>query len=82
MTTMKMARVPEANGQFEVVDVNVMAQEVEVRLRVNFGGDGAQDVDRLFWVSRYDFPMLDNNNVQIADLLSRFIKEKGLDRPS
>jgi hypothetical protein len=26
------------------------------------------------------FPMLDLNNVQVADLLSRFLKEKGLDR--
>jgi hypothetical protein len=28
------------------------------------------------------FPMLDLNNLQIADLLSRFLKEKGLDRRS
>jgi hypothetical protein len=26
------------------------------------------------------FPMLDLNNVKIADLLSQFLKEKGLDR--
>jgi hypothetical protein len=49
--------------QVEIVDVNLERREVEVRLRVDFPGDSEQDVDRHFWVSQYDFPMLDNTQL-------------------
>jgi hypothetical protein len=47
----------------EIIDVNIDRREVEVRLRVNLPGDAEQDVDRHFWVSPYDFPMLDNTQL-------------------
>lgn len=49
--------------QVEIVDVSLERHEVEVRLRVDFPGDSDQDVDRHFWVSQYDFPMLDNTQL-------------------
>jgi hypothetical protein len=47
------------------------------------GGDATiLDLPKAGIAGNTHFPMLDNNNVQIADLLSQFMKEKGLDRPS
>jgi hypothetical protein len=44
----------------EIIDVDIDRREVEVRLRVDLPGDTDQNLDRHFWVSPYDFPMLDN----------------------
>jgi len=52
--------------QVEIVDVSLDRREVQVRLRVDFPGDAEQNVDRHFWVSRYDFPMLDNTQLPLG----------------
>lgn len=49
--------------QLEVIDVNLARREVEVRLRVYFPEGTGENVDRHFWVSPYDFPMLDNSQL-------------------
>lgn len=47
----------------EIVDVSLERNEVEVRLRVDFSDGDDHDVDRHFWVGKYDFPMLDNTQL-------------------
>ena len=47
----------------EIVDVAVERREVEIRLRVYFSNKIDKDVDRHFWVSPFDFPMLDNTQL-------------------
>lgn len=54
---------PMVRLRVEVIDVNIALREVEVRLRVDLPGGAEQDVDRHFWVSPYDFPMLDNTQL-------------------
>ncbi|MGH1508335.1 hypothetical protein [Ralstonia solanacearum] len=46
----------------EVVGLSLETREVEVRLHVHFP-DNSADLDRHFWVGRYDFPMLDNTQL-------------------
>ena len=46
-----------------MIDVSIERREVEFRLRVDFPGKDAQDIDRHFWVGQYDFPMLDNTQL-------------------
>lgn len=50
----------------EILDVSIERREVEVRLRVDFPGDKEPDLDRHFWVSQYDFPMLDNTQLPMG----------------
>lgn len=47
----------------EILEVSLDRREVRVRLRVELPGDPSQNVDRDFWVSPYDFPMLDNTQL-------------------
>ncbi len=47
----------------EIVDVSTQRREVEIRLRIDFSSNADEDVDRHFWVSQYDFPMLDNTQL-------------------
>ncbi|MCK9686038.1 hypothetical protein [Scleromatobacter humisilvae] len=47
----------------EIVDVDLDQREIEVRLRVKFDDD-KQYFDRHFWVGQYDFPMLDNTQLE------------------
>lgn len=51
------------NFELELIDVSVERREIEVRLRVGAGSSPTQEVDRHFWVGRYDFPMLDNTHL-------------------
>jgi hypothetical protein len=47
----------------EILDVNRAHREVEIRLLVQFDDQTSQELDTHFWVSRYDFPMLDNSQL-------------------
>jgi hypothetical protein len=57
------SKAGEVQFAVEVIGVSVERREIEIRLRVNFPGSGAQNVDRHFWVGQYDFPMLDNTQL-------------------
>jgi hypothetical protein len=79
--------IPDEQIHFavEVVDVNIEEREIEVRLRVYFSGESAQDVDRHFWVGQYDFPMLDNtqlsNGLRTSVVITDFfVPDEELDR--
>jgi len=50
----------------EIVDLNLDHHEVMVRLRIEFSDDATQNIDRHFWVSQYDFPMLDNTQLAMG----------------
>jgi len=60
-----VADAAEIRFSVEIIGVNFEEREVEVRLQVDFPGGVDRDVDRHFWVGRYDFPMLDNT--QLSD---------------
>jgi D-arabinose 1-dehydrogenase-like Zn-dependent alcohol dehydrogenase len=64
MTTMKMARVPEANGQFELVDVDVPEPGFgEVRVKVHACGVCHSDSLTVFGAMGNDFPRAPGHEV-------------------
>jgi hypothetical protein len=64
------------NRRLNVIRSRLFAEAIN-----RHGGDATiLDLPRAGIAGNTHFPMLDLNNVQVADLLSRFLKEKGLDR--
>ena len=64
MTTMKMARVPEANGKFEVVDVDVPEPGAgQVRIKVHACGVCHSDSLTVFGAMGNDFPRAPGHEV-------------------
>jgi hypothetical protein len=66
------------NRRLNVIRSRLFAEAIN-----RHGGDATiLDLPRAGIAGNTHFPMLDLNNVQVADLLSRFLREKGLDRAS
>ena len=63
--------------------LNVIRSRLFAEATSRHGGDAViLDLPQAGIAGNTHFPMPDLNNVRIADLLSRFLEEKGLDRAS